>query len=99
MPAGTLPRVIETTPPTTEQVSEAAGASGDTVRRWAHLSLLPVPTKVMRAPAYGLVWAAHAPVQAAWVRKQLDAGRTISDVQAALERGEFAPGKPAEINQ
>jgi hypothetical protein len=31
----------------------------------------------------------HAPAQAKWVREQLDAGRTISQVREALEGGAF----------
>lgn len=89
---GYSPYVAETPPPTTEQVSVAAGSSLDTVRRWARLGLLPTPTKVYRGRrGIALVWARHAPRQAAWVKRQLDAGRTISEVKTALERGEFRP--------
>lgn len=51
-----------------------------------------MPTKVYRGRrGIALVWARYAPRQAAWVKRQLDAGLTISDVKAALERGEFRP--------
>ena len=92
--AGTLPRVVDTPPPTTEEVSVAAGASVDTVRRWARLGLLPMPQKVYRGRrGIALVWAPHAPEQAAWVKRRLDTGRTISDIKAALERGDFRPAE------
>jgi DNA-binding transcriptional MerR regulator len=80
--------VAETT--TTEQIATAVGVTGQTVRRWAKLGLLPTPELSHRGRRGTVaVWPQHALAQARWVRQQLDAGRTVPEVQQALLRGEF----------
>lgn len=88
--AVTLRAVSDTA--TTDAVCEAAGVSRVTVQRWARQGLLPVPDKVFRGRrGTSSLWPLHAPAQAKWVREQLDAGLTITQVRAALERGAFTP--------
>ena len=90
--AVTLRAVSETV--TTAAVVEAAGVSVVTVHRWAKQGLLPVPGKVFRGRrGTSSLWPVHAPAQAKWVREQLDAGQTITQVREALERGAFVPAK------
>jgi hypothetical protein len=82
------PPVSETV--TTAAVREAAGVSVVTVHRWAKLGLLPTPDKAFRGRRGTVaLWPSHAPAQAKWVRERLDAGQTITQVLAELERGEF----------
>lgn len=79
---------------TTAAVREAAGVSLVTVHRWAKQGLLPAPEKIFRGRrGTAAVWPVHAPAQAKWVREQLDAGQTITQVREALERGAFVPAK------
>ena len=90
--AVTLRAVSDTA--STDAVCEAAGVSRVTVHRWAKQGLLPVPDKVFRGRrGTSSLWPVHAPAQAKWVREQLDAGQTISQVREALERGAFVPAK------
>lgn len=76
----------------TAQIAAAAGVSHRTVFRWVKLGLLPAPKVV-----YGLkrgkqsYWPGYAAEQAAWVRAQVEAGRTYPETREALEAGAFRP--------
>lgn len=76
---------------TTEQIATAVGVTGQTIRRWAKLGLLP-PPELSRRGRRGTVavWPEHALAQARWVQKQLEAGRTVPEVRQALLEGDFA---------
>lgn len=67
-----------------------------TIRRWAQLGLLPAPKKVHRGRrGTSLVFPDTAVAQAVWVKAQLDAGRTVPDLQQALRDGEYPPRSQA----
>jgi DNA-binding transcriptional MerR regulator len=77
-------------PLTTPKLAELVGVSGQTLRRWVQLGLLPAPEKVHRGRR-GTVseWPEGSVEQARWVHTQLEAGRTIAKILAALEAGAF----------
>lgn len=74
---------------TRAEVATAAGVHPTTISRWLHQGLLPSP-KYLNLGKRGRTsrWPAHAPAQARWVKAQLDAGRPVEDVVAAVRRGE-----------
>jgi hypothetical protein len=74
---------------TREQVATAAGVHPTTISRWLHLGLLPAPTYLnLGKRGRTSRWPARAAAQARWVKSQLDAGRPVDDVAAAVRRGE-----------
>lgn len=81
---------------TTPEVAQAVGVSGETVRRWARLGLLPVPAKIHRGGrGIGSAWPEGTIAQAQWVLDRLNSNETIVQVLAALQAGEYTP-KPSE---
>lgn len=79
-----------------EDIAKEVGVVTSTIRRWADLGLLPTPQKVHRGRrGTSLVFPEEAIKQAVWVKAQLDAGRTVSDLQAALRDGEYPPRSQA----
>lgn len=78
----------------TAEVARAAGVTDRTVLRWVQMGLLPAP-KVVYGGEKGkrTFWPDHAAEQAAWVRAQLDSGRTFDEILSALAAGEFAPSE------
>lgn len=76
----------------TAEVARAAGVTERTVLRWVQTGLLPAP-KVVYGGEKGkrTFWPDHAAEQAAWVRTQLDSGRTFEEILSALAAGEFVP--------
>lgn len=81
----------------TAEVAKAAGVTDRTVFRWAQMGLLPAP-KVVYGGKKGkqTFWAGHAAEQAAWVRAQLDGGRTFVEILSALAAGEFTFSRDSE---
>lgn len=79
---------------TTADVARAAGVSEATILRWGRRGVLP-KYEVHHGGARGHVarWPTHAPQQAVWVHAQLEARRSWEDILAALEAGEFQPGR------
>jgi len=79
----------------TQQVATAAGVTDRTVFRWAKMGLLPTP-KIVYGATRGkqTFWLPHAAEQAAWVRAQLNNGRTFAEILIALSEGEFIPSAP-----
>lgn len=78
---------------TTPEVAEAVGVSVQTIRRWRRQGLLPAPEVVFRGRrGTGSEWPESAVAQGRWVHSQLEAGRTIPKILAALEAGEYPPG-------
>jgi len=77
---------------TTPELAEVVGVSGQTLRRWAQAGLLPTPEKVHRGRR-GTVseWPEGSAEQARWIHAQLEAGKTIPKILAALEAGEYPP--------
>ena len=87
------------TPPVSgsEHIAREAGVDPSTIRRWAKLGLLPAGKKVHRGRrGTNLIFPDKTPAQAVWVKAQLDAGRTVGEVQEALLRGEYPPRAQAE---
>jgi DNA-binding transcriptional MerR regulator len=78
-------------------IAQAAGVTPTTIRRWAKAGLLPPGRKVHRGRrGTGLVFPDSAPAQAVWIKTQLDAGRTIEELRAALLAGEYSPPSGGE---
>jgi DNA-binding transcriptional MerR regulator len=77
----------------TAQVCEAAGVTDATVMRWAKQGVMPAYERVFRGRRGSFArWPRHAAEQAAWVKAQLDAGRSFEEIRQALARGEFKTG-------
>lgn len=78
----------------TAEVAKAAGVTDRTALRWAQMGLLPAP-KVVYGGEKGkrTFWPEHAAQQAAWVRGQLNSGRTFEEILGAIAAGEFVPTK------
>lgn len=81
---------------TTPEVAEAVGVSVQTIRRWRRQGLLPEPEVVHRGRrGTGSEWPESVVAQARWVHAQLEGGRTIPKILAALEAGEYPPNGDA----
>ena len=77
---------------TTAEVAAAAEITGAGVMLWVKKGVLPAYETVYGGKrGRSARWSLVAPAQAKWVREQLDAGLTITQVRAALERGAFTP--------
>src|SRR5690606_20228283 len=73
---------------TTAQIAEAVGVSGQTIRRWAQLGLLPAPVKSHRGRRGTVAeWPDEAREIALWVYGELESGRTIRELRDAGRRG------------
>jgi len=77
---------------TTPEAAAAVGVSGQTLLRWARAGLLPAPERVLRGRRGNVSeWPESTLAQARWVFGQLEAGKTIDKIRAALAAGDYSP--------
>jgi len=80
--------------PSTEEIARHVGVSPQVVRYWGKKGLLPPAKKALRGRrGNALVWPEGAELQATWVHRRLEEGRTVEDILEALARGEYNGGK------
>lgn len=81
---------------TTPEAAAAVGVSGQTLLRWARAGLLPPPERVLRGRrGNASEWPESTIAQARWVFAQLESGKTLDRIRAALQAGDYSPNGEA----
>lgn len=81
----------------TADLAQAAKVHPATITRWVKLGILPQP-RLVNMGRWGRQtrFPKSAIDQAAWVRRQLESGRTFEEIRTSLAAGDFRPSPEGE---